>query len=523
MLKYFREFLKRKYKDVNGLRQAWRDDKVTFENAQIPGRDARGTRQCYFLDPAASQAVFDYNRCLQESVSGAMLEFQKYIKELSDERRLNFVYYGYITELTMLSIYPLTTGHYDLTRVLNSPYLNGASSPIPYTLRRLGDVSGCSSVVSSYRLHDKLWINEADVRTNLTIDSFGHKDAYNLKDAVSVNIREFAYVLTRRLGIWYYDMTGGWFDNPVFIKTFRKMRGIYDYAIERPIKYQSKVAVFFDEKSLDRASLQCEKWGGSNIQQIMGRFRIGLGKAGVPCDTFVLDDIYKVDPKQYKCYIFINAWRRNETLKRYLDEQIRKDGNMVVWIYAPGYSGDQLSLDNMHYMTGLDFGLCRNTRLEITTNFGGKFTTGAPGIAPPEAFYVTSRDAMRLGAYAENGKTALALLKSRNSSTVYMGAPDDTGKVWRMLFKTAGIHQFCSRRDRIYYDGEFLGIHLIDGVGSRTITLDPDASEAWDIFADRKITVKDRKFEVSGQPGETKLFYLDNPDSLKQKIKEAEK
>ncbi len=523
MVEYFREYLRQKYRNLSDLRNAWGDAEVTFENAQIPGRDVRGSRECYFLNPATTQAVLDYNRCYQKSVSSAMLEFQKYIKELSDERRLNFVYYGYVLTFPVMSIYPQTTGHYDLTRVLNSSHLNAGASPIPYSFRRLGDISGCTSVVSSYRLHNKLWINEADVRTNLVIDNFSHKDTYNLKDAASVNIREFAYALTRRLGIWYYDMTGGWFDNPEFIKTFNKMRKIYDYAIEQPIKYKSKVAVFFDETTLDRTSLQREKWGGNNIKFIMGRFQIGLGKAGIPYDTFILDDIYRVNPKQYKCYVFVNMWRRDDQLKRYLEEKILRNGNMVVWIYAPGYSGNELSTDNMRYMTGMEFGIVHDTRLEIITNFSGGFTTGAPGIAPHKSFYAKGDDILTLGKYAENGGTALAMQRGKDWSTVYMAAPDDTGKVWRKLFNDAGIHLFCSRRDRIYYDGEFLGIHLIDGAGKRTINLDRDVNEAWDIFADKKVVVRERKFEVSGRPGETKLFYLGNSEVLVEQIKEDRK
>ncbi|HBG25629.1 MAG: hypothetical protein A2Y10_01250 [Planctomycetes bacterium GWF2_41_51] len=522
MISFFRNWLKEKYKDVEQLQKAWKNETITFDTAQVPPRELRDGEQ-YFIDPAISQQVIDYNRCLNESVSTAILEFQEHINKLCSNRCLNFAYYGYNFELAQLAIYPQVTGHYDLTRVMNSQYINGLASPTSYTYRQGGSVSGAVTAVSSLAIHNQLWIQEADIRTNLTIDSFGHKTAFNMEDAVAQNIREFAYAITRRFGIWYFDMSGGWFDNPLFEKDFRTMHKAYDWAIQRPISWHSPIAVFFDEKVLDRTSLLREHWGADNIKEMLGSFRYGLGRCGIPYDSYVIDDIYKINPKQYKCIVLLNAWQKDKKLKQYLDENFCRDGHMIIWMYAPGYSGDILSTDNMNYMTGLKFGSMPNVNLGYNLNrkhtfFTGPEFTGIDGgdekLSPPISFYVVDPNVEVLGTSIENGKPIFVMCQKKDYSTTFMASPDHSGLVWRKLFEQVGIKSFVDKTDCVYYDGDFFGIHFIDGSGRRKIMLENDVSAVWDVFSGQKICEGKHEFTIEAKHGQSRMFFLGNDDKM---------
>lgn len=518
---FFQDWLKKKYNTITSLRKAWKSDEVTFETVKIPSRESRNGEQ-FFLNPFTSQQIFDYNRCLSESVSDAMLEFQQYIRELNHGRCLNFAYYGYVLELPQLFPFPFLSGHYDLTRVLNSEYLNGAASPISYTYRPQGFVSGCTSTESSYAIHDKLWIQEADLRTNLESDSSAHKWAFTLEETIEQNVRAFAYALTRRLGIWYYDLDGGWFNNPLIENNFKTMQKIYDWAIKKPITWKSPIAVFFDEYSLDRTGLQYPNILRTNhIKYILGSFRQGLGRCGTPYDTYILDDIYRIDPKQYKCIILLNTWQKNEKLKNYLNENFSDDDHMIIWIYAPGYSGKELGVENMKYMTGLTFSKMEDVSLGYNLNRKHKLFAGAEfdgveggdsGIRPSISFYVVDPEIEILGTSIENGKTIFALRRDQGYSTIFMASPDNTGLIWRKLFESIGITPLIDRTDEVYYDGDFVGIHFIDGEGQRRIMLDRNVRAVWDVFSGQKICDGGQSFEIESEPGKTRLFFLGNSD-----------
>jgi hypothetical protein len=57
------------------LRQAWHDPDVTFESAVFRPETFRPGDDGYFRDPQKSQATMDAQRCIQQSVSEAILHF----------------------------------------------------------------------------------------------------------------------------------------------------------------------------------------------------------------------------------------------------------------------------------------------------------------------------------------------------------------------------------------------------------------------------------------------------------------
>ena len=523
MQEYFRKYLRRKYgNDRDKLRQAWHQPSVTFENAAIPDKVKRSEHVPYFLDPATAQDVIDYNRCHQESVTDAMLGFQHLIKGIAP-RKLNFVYYGYLSEMATQSIYPETSGHYDLERVLQSPDVDVVASPVTYAFRDKGDVSGCSSVETSYRVHGKLWLQEADTRSNLTVDSFNNKHSFNLRDAIYENQREFIYALTRRQGLWFYDMTGGWYDNPEYFRDFQQMHRAFLQACRTPISWQTPIAVFFDEKVFDGVTLARQQWGGNNLKLLSSDFRRGLGRCGIPYDLFEQEDIYRINPRDYRCYIFVNAWRYDEKLKRYLQEKILRNGNTVIWIYAPGAAQTSGGTDRMTDLAGIRLTRGNSAALAFKLNANHAWfrnrgfaaeTFGRPGMRPADVFQVKDPRAEILGTYADTGEVAMALRQTADYKIIYLPIFDDTGRLWKQIFTQLKFHLFIDTTDRVSFDGRFLGVYLVDRPGERTVSL-PGEYPVWDVFNQKTISGGCRHFSFRGEPGEARLFYLGDPADLR--------
>lgn len=523
MQEYFRNFIRRKYDNkLELLRHAWKNPQITFESVQVPAKERRDNPAIYILDPLRFQDVIDFNRCLQESDTDAIMSYLKIIRACAPDK-LNVLYYGYLATMAQIGPYPVTSGHYDLMRILESELVDMFASPASYIWRKPGDISGCGSVESSYRLHKVLWLHEADNRSNLTQDAFGHKNSLNLRDSINENRREFVYAMLKRQAIWFFDMAGGWYGNPAYYDDFKMLHKLYDYASRQPLSWQTPVAVFFDEKSMDGLSLNRAAWSGMNPKRMQYQFMRGLAMSGTPYDTFELNDLYKVNPDNYKCYIFVNAWRYDEKLMQYLKEKIYKNGNTAIWIYAPGAGQSAAGVEGMSAMTGISFirdqsGNSLAYKLETVHPWfrSGEFynyTGGISGIRPPDVYAINDSAAEVLGRYPDSGKNALVLKRLADHNIIYMPSPDDSGRIWRQIFRQLGIHIFINRADRVCFDGKFLAVSLLDGPGERTVSL-PSSSEVWDVFTRKQVSSSCQEFKFNGKPGDVMLYYLGNIKEL---------
>jgi hypothetical protein len=57
--------------------------------------------------------------------------------------------------------------------------------------------------------------------------------------------------------------------------------------------------------------------------------------------------------RDYKLYIFLNTFRVTPEQRAAIHARLKRNGATAVWVYAPGYIGEKLSVDNMHDLTGI--------------------------------------------------------------------------------------------------------------------------------------------------------------------------
>ena len=102
--------------------------------------------------------------------------------------------------------------------------------------------------------------------------------------------------MTRQAGIWWFDMQGGWYDDPKILALFRRMRG-FGETNDSPWRPQTEVAVFVDDKSSYR--LRPEE---PFLHDRVTGFLAEMPRFGAPYDTYILSDIAR--GPEYKLYIF---------------------------------------------------------------------------------------------------------------------------------------------------------------------------------------------------------------------------
>ena len=101
MLKYFRDFLKKKYKSIKALRSAWNDKLVTFKNATIPSVSQRRPQttkaprlsKYIYENMKKMRKVTDFNKCYSDVIGSLLNDMGAAIKKAGSRRILVGAYF----------------------------------------------------------------------------------------------------------------------------------------------------------------------------------------------------------------------------------------------------------------------------------------------------------------------------------------------------------------------------------------------------------------------------------------------
>ncbi len=204
MTLYFRNWLKNKYKTNENLQNAWGNQNVTFETAQVPGSDERNkTLHGVFRDPVKECNVIDYFEAQHLVVAEDIIHFCKVIKESWPRPIITGTFYGYFYSLFGREA---AGGHLAVDTVLKSPYVDYLSAPQAYypVPNLTGEPYRSRGLLESERLNGKLWLDEMDQQPPLA-----NRSDSNYKASVAESIarlrRNIMYTASKGMGMWFYD------------------------------------------------------------------------------------------------------------------------------------------------------------------------------------------------------------------------------------------------------------------------------------------------------------------------------
>jgi hypothetical protein len=240
---------------------------------------------------------------------------------------------------------------------------------------------------------------------------------------------------------------------------------------------------------------------------------------GAPFDVFLLKDFLAGKLRPYRLYVFLNPFRLDEARRRAMAREIRRDGRVALWIYAPGYLKEGPGLENMEEATGIRFGLGEQPwgPLVHVTDFAHPITAGLgqdlawgtnAKLAP--LFYVDDPGARVLGevVYSQgNCRPGFAIKEFADWTSVYSAAPNLPANVLRNIARYAGAHVYSDAGDVLYANRSLLGIHTLSG-GHRVFKMPGRADLIYDVFENQAVAKGVSEFEVVLQPQSTKLYLV---------------
>jgi hypothetical protein len=235
-----------------------------------------------------------------------------------------------------------------------------------------------------------------------------------------------------------------------------------------------------------------------------------LGFIGAPWEPHLLTDMDNPKLKDFKLYIFLNTFHVTPAQRDAIHARLKRNGATAIWVYAPGYITDKLSVDNMTALIGiklaenstagelhvdvsndqhpytkslanLSYGTDVNVA-DIVRYYDHQVYLKDPrdpslrqdlaGFRISPRFYSVDKQATTLGTLRLTDAVApgLVVKKQTGWTSVYSSAPILPAPLLRNIAREAGCHIYSDANDVVYANKNFVCIYAPSG-GERVIHL----------------------------------------------------
>lgn len=536
----FRDYAKKLYGTVEGVREAWGDDTLkSFEDISLPTyreykrEDENGIPSSDLLyDPVKDRKLIDARNLYGEMTADMLLYWAGIAKEATDNKLVVGTYFGY---LFMGSNFDgVRTCHTGTDRILESDLIDFVSSPVGYNEKILGEGRYLQTVSDALRAYGKIAVAEQDNRTVLTgmVAGVGYDErdfaigtTHTMEDTVKALKRDTAFNIADGNAQWFYDMTGGWYDDDQLYEFTNAVNAeftLYNY-IEKDL-LNDIALILPDTNNVYLTVTDAADGNGLLSQQTVlseamyAWHRKALDKMGAGYDVYTLSTLVSGRMPQHKINIFFTPYVLSEYDRAQIDKYCKNDGQINIFFYLSGY-GNESGYDfaNMTQLTGFEFGMNTGGRypgqIEITNDsspvtqglfgkvFGAKNTSVNYFIH--EVYAEETAGVTILGNLIGSGKAGLVYKDMGEWSSIYCSAPLISADIYRNILKMAGVHIYSENpSDIVHANSAYIAVHSASS-GIKTIKLTENRS-VYDVFEQRYLEVK------TGTDGDGQTFYYIN-------------
>ncbi len=432
-------------------------------SAQVPDAESRHAAPHGLLrDPAHELMLIEFNRFQQREMADIVLALADATRRGTGGKKLVVFFYGYHYEFCALPNGAPVSGHYALGDVLESTDIDILCSPISYTDRQWPGTGPCMSPAESIRDAGIMWLNEDDTRTYLsgTTRYGGLADIQQTRD---VMLRNTAQAALRGFATWWMDLPGlGWFADPAIWEELQRLRPVDEAMLRREQPFTPEIAAIVGEDSA------CHLTGGSNVvsRPLIYLARAARGRRGAPSGQVMLAQAIAGEVPA-KLQVYLAAWALTPGQREQLRAN-RKPGVTRVWCYAPGYLlPGGADVEAMRELTGFTCGpVSPETATATPTPAGtalGLSESWGPAAKIAPLFAAEATPAETLATFAD-GSCALAVRRGEDGADVFLGVPELTLALVRVLARLAGAHLFTEVDAAVWAADPYLSIHaMADG------------------------------------------------------------
>ena len=494
---------------------------TTSSDVAIPSdADLIHTSYGIFRDPKKDAAALRYWRFNNEILSETICWFAERVKTKYPSLLIG-CFFGYL--FTFPGAF-LQRGHVDLNRVLNCPYVDMVFSPASYVMRGLESVSASQVPIDSVLLHEKLYFHEIDNTTfsansnpyAQVLQTYAHRRHDSMYETIQYSRREAAFVMAKGAAHWWFDMFGGWYDDPEMMSALMDIRRANDMLTRKPMHGIAQVALLVDGESCYYISDESPIHKELVIQQ-----RENLGHIGCPFDEYLAQDILQENFPllQYKLYILCNTFAPSPALRQRIT-WLRSHGVSFLFLYAAGaitecgFSPEAVSEftnirvkevdDNLGY-TVIEAGIANDNGM--TRIYGGRMDTLRPCLAADDP------EAQELGKELISGHVQLAMKKrTQGGIDVWSASGPLPDFVLRPLSRQAGVSIYQEDGLPVYANSRMVALFDHKG-GERLLHTPWESGEIVEMYTgERHVLQAGRPVVLRFDVNECKCFLHEEND-----------
>ncbi len=374
---------------------------------------------------------------------------------------------------------------YDITAFAKSKEFDILVAQPSYGHRTPGSAIGVRLPDASFHENGKLFMNEFDIRTYGAV-SGGETElrVTGLSQAVDFPMWQTIYrklagqMLAERMGWWFYDMAGGWFEPPEIASDIGEvMKTINRLSSVTPSKWIPSVAFVIDEEGGLLRNTPSSYYNHDE-QMLFGEQLRLLAGSGVPCDVWLADDFIRNPAlaERYRMVVFAGMYSIDSSRRKMLN-RIKGNGRTIVFLSGTGAVGgsDETGFDviqqdapQSHIVVqeeGEDINVSSFTDQWLMTRYLGcsKFGKGWQ----PRRTTVKEDDGVRVIArFSKGGVPAIAERQFSDWKSVIIGsAAGLTPQYFNRLAHECGSYVPVRCGMQVNMNGDFVSLHcLIPGV-----------------------------------------------------------
>ncbi len=505
-LQAFRVWLQAKYKTNAALQKAWSNPRATFETAAIPVAERRSTERLFLNEPEDGD-IADLNRFRSEGIADTLGGYAKVLRQSHGTPIILGTYYAGPNASVRSH---RATGY--LLEKKNFDYL---TSVLTYNEIRLpGGPGKAHQAWGSLLLHGTFGLSEEDFRSWKSSfytpeNSFYVGRVETAEESNAMIRRDTGAMLAQGQGVWWYDMSGGWFNDPSIMRAVKEsVRGFRADLKDEELP-RAEVAIFIDEESSTRLA---SKDAVTLEYNALNKQIVQLNSSGVPYHIYLQSDLTNPKlPTNYKLYVFLNAYQILPEQQIAL-QKLKRGGKTLAFMHAPNVIPEAGSTPNaataISKITGITVEAAGKQILQLQPVAGNDLYAGAPNRlnASAPTFAVTDTKAQPIAKYAD-GKTAVAWKSFADWNSVFFGSVGMNEFFFNALARKAGAWIAADAGNAVYASQNFLTIHAMYPGEKSVKLLQP--SKVIDLVDGKVVAASTPSLTLQMQRGETRWFRLE--------------
>ena len=504
----FCRWLEDQYCDIEALNRAWAKNYTSFADISVPAPAQQRfcLNGCLRVVPQ-EQNVIDFGRYCSYLTADTIAWFCRKIKDYSQGALLTGSFYAYILHAS-----DVEGGNFGLSQLLACPDIDYICT------------TDFHCPVESVQLAGKLFITEADIRTCLTKEpgatmpqiipnntyyiggAWGGPD---FKDSVANMRIRSAEVLTRHTGIWWFDMWGGWYEDPAFTDIIVEHAALQREQTVGPILPQ--IALIADEDGINQFA-----YHAPSQRYALKELTRQLDVCGAPYAVYTAKDLCKeaFPVNQFRLYIIAGGCHISEDVAKAINEKLKGGGRTILWTHFTGWDDPELTGFRLAYDQD-----SAPVQTEFSTDVYPLYKKAYSYLKPAETpvwpakpvscpRFVDTEGAYVAAKTAQTGEPALLWKQYDDYASVYSIVPGLPHQVLRTLAGLSRVHIYCQTGDRLFAGGKFVAIYA-QTAGEKRIHFPFPVREVYDVYTGEKMDLNEIFSDFTMEEHEVRLLRFD--------------